>query len=120
MGEIFLFVKLGIAAYRATGQRGVAGLKVQAVELDHLAVLRKQHERAGDLFSRDDDEPHHNTARPAGESGGSPDDGAGAGKPSAPGWSSGSFESFAPIVLPARQQTKMTTGMKDKILLNMI
>jgi hypothetical protein len=79
--------------------RQLAGLKVQAVELDHLAVLRKQHERAGDLFSRDDDEPHHNTARPAGESGGSPDDGAGAGKPNAPGWSSGSFESFAPIVL---------------------
>jgi hypothetical protein len=79
--------------------RQLTGLKAQAVELNHLAVLRKQHERAGDLFSRDDDEPHHNTARPAGEPGGSPDDAGGAGKPSAPGGSSGSFESFAPIVL---------------------
>ena len=79
--------------------RQLAGLKTQATELDHLAVLRKQHERAGDVFNRDDDEPHHNTARPAGDSGGSPDDGGGAGKPSAPGWSSENFESLAPIVL---------------------
>jgi len=79
--------------------RQLAGLKVQATELDHLAVLRKQHERAGDLFNRDDDEPHHNTARLAGEPGTPPDEGGGAGKPSAPGWASGSFESFAPIVL---------------------
>lgn len=79
--------------------RQLAGLKAQAAELDHLAVLRKQHERAGDVFNRDDDEPHHNTARPTGEPGAAPDDGGGAGKPSAPGGSSGSFESFAPIVL---------------------
>jgi hypothetical protein len=79
--------------------RQLAGLKGQAAELDHLAVLRKQHERAGDVFNRDDDEPHHNTARPTGEPGGSPDDGGGAGKPSAPGGSSGSFESYVPIVL---------------------
>jgi hypothetical protein len=79
--------------------RQLAGLKAQATELDHLAVLRKQHERAGDLFNRDDDEPHHNTARLAGDSGTSPDEGGGAGKPSAPGWASGSFENLAPIVL---------------------
>lgn len=79
--------------------RQLAGLKAQAAELDHLALLRKQHERAGDVFNRDDDEPHHNTARPAGESGAPADDGGGAGKPSAPGGVSGSFESFAPIVL---------------------
>jgi hypothetical protein len=79
--------------------RQLAGLRAQATELDHLALLRKQHERAGDVFSRDDDEPHHNTARPSGESGAAPDDGGGAGKPSASGGASGSFESFVPIVL---------------------
>jgi hypothetical protein len=79
--------------------RQLAGLKVQATELDHLAVLRKQHERAGDLFNRDDDEPHHNTARPASEPGAPTDEGGGAGKPSAPGWATGSFEALAPIVL---------------------
>lgn len=79
--------------------RQLAGLKTQATELDHLAVLRKQHERAGDLFNRDDDEPHHNTARSASEPGTALDEGGGAGKPSAPGWASGSFESLAPVVL---------------------
>ena len=80
--------------------RQLAGLKAQATELDHLALLRKRHERAGDLFSRDDDEPHHNTARPSTEPGSTPDDGGGgAGKPSAPGGVSGNFESFVPIVL---------------------
>jgi len=79
--------------------RQLAGLKAQSAELDHLALLRKQHERAGDLFNRDDDEPHHNTARSASEPGSAPDDGGGAGKPSAPGGVTGSFENFAPIVL---------------------
>lgn len=78
--------------------RHLAGLQAQAAEFDHLALLRKQHERAGDLFNRDDDEPHHNTARPATDPG-TPDDGGGAGKPSAPGGVTGSFENFAPIVL---------------------
>jgi len=79
--------------------RQLAGLKAQATEFDHLAQLRKQHERAGDLFNRDDDEPHHNTARPAGETGAPPDDGSGAGKPSAPGGGAASFDGFVPIVL---------------------
>jgi hypothetical protein len=79
--------------------RQLAGLKGQATALDHAALLRKQHERAGDLFNRDDDEPHHNTARPAAEPGTAADDGGGAGKPNAPGGVTGSFESFAPVVL---------------------
>jgi hypothetical protein len=80
--------------------RQLAGLKSQAVAFDHLAQLRKQHERAGDVFNRDDDEPHHNTARPAGETGSAPvDDGSGAGKPSAPGGVTGNWDSFVPIVL---------------------
>src|SRR5262249_40234610 len=79
--------------------RQLSGLKAQATELDHLALLRKQHERAGDVFNRDDDEPHHNTARPGNETGTPPDEGGGAGRPSAPGSAGGSFESYAPIVL---------------------
>jgi len=82
--------------------RQLAGLKAQASELDHIAVLRKQHERAGDVFNRDDDEPHHNTGRPTepgAAPGAGPDDGGGAGKPSASGGVSGNFESFVPIVL---------------------
>jgi hypothetical protein len=78
--------------------RQLAGLQVQATEFDHLALLRKQHERAGDLFSRDDDEPRHNTARP-GESSVGPEEGGGAGKPSASGGVTGNFENFVPIVL---------------------
>lgn len=79
--------------------RQLAALKTQATELDHLALLRKQHERAGDLFNRDDDEPHHSTARSGTEPGTAPDDGSGAGKPSASGGGAGNFESFVPIVL---------------------
>jgi len=36
----------------------LVGLRQQASELDRLALLRKQHERAGDLVNRDDDQPH--------------------------------------------------------------
>ena len=80
--------------------RQLAGLKAQAAEFDHLVVLRKQHDRAGDLFNRDDDEPHHNTARPSGDSGPAPDDGGGGGKPSAPGGpGTVTLENFVPIVL---------------------
>lgn len=79
--------------------RQLAGLKAQAAELDHLALLRKQHERAGEVFNRDDDEPHHNTARPATDSS-SEDIGGGAGRPSGgPGTSAPNFENFVPIVL---------------------
>jgi hypothetical protein len=37
--------------------RQVVGLEKQAKELDEVAKLRKQHERAGDLARRDDDQP---------------------------------------------------------------
>ena len=72
--------------------RQIAGLKAQADELDHLAVLRKQHDRAGDLFNRDDDEPHRNTVRPTeGEDGGGRQPNLPPGAPN--------FENFVPIVL---------------------
>src|ERR1051325_3761760 len=41
-------------------------LAAQAIELDHTAQLRKQHERAGDLVNRYDDQPHRNTSRAEG------------------------------------------------------
>jgi hypothetical protein len=47
--------------------RQAAGLDAQATELEHLAQLRKQHDRAGDLFTRDDDQPHRNPARKSGD-----------------------------------------------------
>lgn len=74
--------------------RQMSGLKAQAEDLDHLAALRKQHDRAGDLFNRDDDEPHRSTARPTE---GAPDEGGGR-QPNAPPGAP-NFENFVPIVL---------------------
>ena len=48
--------------------RQLIGLDTQATELDHLAQLRKEHDRAGDLLSRDDDQARRNTAHKAGDS----------------------------------------------------
>jgi hypothetical protein len=41
--------------------RQVRGLDAQAAELAHVAEIRKQHERAGDLAMREDDQPHRST-----------------------------------------------------------
>ncbi|MBA3459936.1 MAG: hypothetical protein H0T46_08240 [Deltaproteobacteria bacterium] len=49
--------------------RQVVGLEKQARELDEVAKLRKQHERAGDLARRDDDQPQR-TAQSGGARGG--------------------------------------------------
>lgn len=43
--------------------RQLAGLEAQTVELEHLALLRKQHDRAGYLSDRDDDQPRRSTAQ---------------------------------------------------------
>jgi hypothetical protein len=40
--------------------RQVKELDAQAAELTHVAEIRKQHERAGDLAMREDDQPHRN------------------------------------------------------------
>ncbi|HUC07493.1 MAG TPA: hypothetical protein VMR96_05335, partial [Solirubrobacterales bacterium] len=75
------------------------GLRAQAEDLDHQALLRKHHDRAGDLFNRDDDEPRHNTVRTP-DSG--PEEGGGGGggrQPSSPVPGSTNFENFVPIVL---------------------
>jgi hypothetical protein len=74
--------------------RQLATLDSQAQELDHLAQLRKQHDRAGDLFNRDDDEPHRSTAK--GDS--VEESGTGSNPRGMPG-SGPSFENFVPIVL---------------------
>ncbi|HEY6173581.1 MAG TPA: hypothetical protein VIX73_04020 [Kofleriaceae bacterium] len=81
--------------------RQLAGLKAQAAELDHLVVLRKQHDRAGEVFNRDDDEPRRNTTgRPSTEPGSDEGGGTAGGRPNVgPGTSSPSFENFVPIVL---------------------
>jgi len=81
--------------------RQLTGLKSQAAELDRLVLLHKQHDRAGDLFNRDDDEPHRNPARASGEP--STDEsstGLGGRQPSVPpAASTPNFENFVPIVL---------------------
>ncbi len=38
----------------------LAGLDTQAVELAHVADLRRHHDRANDMMLRDDDQPHRN------------------------------------------------------------
>ena len=49
-----------IAASEDALERQVKSLESQAAELDHVAEIRKQHERAGDLATREDDQPHRN------------------------------------------------------------
>jgi hypothetical protein len=79
--------------------RQLAGLNAQAAELDRLAALRKQHERAGALVNRDDDQPHRNAPRKA-DPGALPDDPEEpSGLPLAPGWANPNFENYVPIVL---------------------
>jgi len=83
--------------------REAIGLAAQAQVLEHLAQLRKQHERAGDLVNRDDDQPHRNTPRKttdgtdevaAGSWGDNPHSPSSPPGPSLPGG-----ENYVPIVL---------------------
>lgn len=77
--------------------RQLAGLEAQAVELEHLALLRKQHDRAGYLIDRDDDQPRRSTAQKSNNVG--LDDGGASGGPlpDSPGWSP--FENSLTIIL---------------------
>lgn len=75
----------------------LAGLGVQAAELDRLARLRKQHERAGDLVNRDDDQPHRNAPPKASE--GAPEEPPTGGQYPNSGPPPGTPESYVPIVL---------------------
>jgi hypothetical protein len=80
--------------------RQASGLDAQAKELEHLAQLRKQHDRAGDLLARDDDQPHRNPARRAGDSTADDPTGWDATRlPTAGPGSSLSLESYVPVVL---------------------
>lgn len=47
-------------------QRQIIGLEKQATELDRVALLRKNHERAGILDRRDDDQPTRSVQQPGG------------------------------------------------------
>lgn len=99
-------------------QRQIVGLEQQAKELERVASLRKQHDRAGDLARRDDDQPRRGTpasnqgkggiaAEDAGPTSGTPGQGGGGSgsgggpppsdnrDPSSPS----SVESDAPVVL---------------------
>ena len=98
--------------------RQVVGLEKQAKELDEVAKLRKQHERAGDLARRDDDQPQRTAQQGGGGrgvfGGGAANDspapeatgGAGGGGDASngggsqgPAGLSGGFESEATVVL---------------------
>lgn len=77
--------------------RQAAGLEAQARELGRLAQLRRQHERAGDLFNRDDDQPQRSTMHRSVDA--PVDEGwDGSRSPALPPGTS-SFESYVPIVL---------------------
>jgi hypothetical protein len=75
----------------------LGGLNVQAADLDRLALLRKQHERAGDLVNRDDDQPHRN-APPKASEGIAEEPPPGGQFPNSPP-PTGTPESYVPIVL---------------------
>lgn len=84
--------------------RQLVGLETQASELEHLALLRKQHDRAGYLIDRDDDQPHRNTTHKTTEVGSALDDGGPSmvdpsHLPASGGAPSSSFENYVPIVL---------------------
>lgn len=82
--------------------RQLAGLDAQASELEHLALLRKQHDRAGYLLDRDDDQPHRNTTQKPSDGSSLSDEGASSGGvlhlPTSPG-TTPSLDSYVPIVL---------------------
>jgi hypothetical protein len=96
-----------LRASEAELNRQLVGLDQQATELEHLASLRKQHSRAGDVFYRDDDQPQRSASHKAGEVGGTADDGTGTLDPSrglpgagpGPAGGTSSFESYVPTVL---------------------
>ena len=77
-------------------------LAAQAIDLERIAQLRKQHERAGDLVNRYDDQPHRNTTRSESNT-----EGTGVGGVSDPSSlpitspvsGPSSFESYVPTVL---------------------
>ncbi len=94
-------------------RKQMVGLDKQAKDLDEVAKLRKQHERAGELSRRDDDQPQRTASQgggraatagvsddsPAPESSGTGNGGGGGGTGLSDPASGGAFESDATIVL---------------------
>jgi hypothetical protein len=81
--------------------RQVDDLAAQAVELERIAQLRKQHDRAGDLVARYDDQPQRNTTRSDGPAEGPGIGGVGdrSSLPIVDGSAPSSFENYVPTVL---------------------
>jgi hypothetical protein len=96
--------------------REMTGLDQQATELERLALLRRQHNRAGDLFNRDDDQPLRGLGHKSGDTAVTADDSAAGlagpanqpnigitggtgGTGSAYTGGSSSFESYTPTIL---------------------
>jgi hypothetical protein len=77
----------------------LARLAAQASELDRLALLRKQHERAGDLVNRDDDQPLRNTTRRSSDGSEETVSGGGNHVPMTPGATPVTFDNYATVVL---------------------
>jgi hypothetical protein len=99
-----------LRASEAELNRQLVGLDAQATELERLASLRKQHSRAGDVFYRDDDQPHRGTSHRSSDLGVATEDGTGTGwdpsrglptsAGSGPvGSAPSSFESYVPTIL---------------------
>ncbi len=107
------------AAFReseAELSRQVIGLDKQAAELDDVARLRKEHDRAGTLAQRDDDQPHRtavtSTSRGAASPGAFEDSGGGAGGKGSPEPPS---SSIPPSSAQPAYETEVRTVLGDVI-----
>jgi hypothetical protein len=95
-----------LLASEAELNRQLQRLDQEATELEHLASLRKQHNRAGDLFNRDNDEPQRGATRKSSDIGTTTEDpGGDAHLPTTSGAgplgtaTPSSFESYIPTIL---------------------
>ena len=79
--------------------RQITGLATQAADLDRLAALRRQHERADDLVNRDDDQPLRNTMRKSSDGSEEGTSGGGIHVSMTPGASPVSFDNYVTVVL---------------------
>jgi hypothetical protein len=94
-----------LRATEAELNRQLGRFDQEAAELEHLASLRKQHNRAGDLFSRDNDEPQRGATRKSSDVGAVTEDPGGdahlpaTGGAGPLGTPTSGFESYVPTIL---------------------
>jgi len=79
--------------------RQLAGLAAQAADLDRLAALRKQHDRASELVNRDDDQPLRNTTHRASDGSEEGTSGGGNHVSMTPGAPPVTFDNYVTVVL---------------------